>query len=187
MGTGGDAATETGTGSSGGGNGDGGSATGLSVSYQVGPSGATSAYIGSELQITNNTAPATDVSSLKLRYYYTDEVKVMLQMTIQWQHIHQASGPDIPDLTTSSTFGTVSPAAATADSYVEFSFSSSSHPSLGMGEAVVFSWQMQGPDPAQDVYTQTNDYSFDASKGSLTSWSNVVLLQNGSVIWGATP
>jgi hypothetical protein len=51
----------------------------------------------------------------------------------------------------------------------------------------VFSWQMQGPNPAQDVYTQTNDYSFDSSKTTLTSWTHVVLLRNGSVIWGTPP
>jgi hypothetical protein len=56
-----------------------------------------------------------------------------------------------------------------------------------MGQSAIFSWQMQGPDPAHDIYTQTNDYSFDASKGSLTPWSHVVLFVNASVAWGTTP
>ncbi len=60
-------------------------------------------------------------------------------------------------------------------------------PGPDYGEAAVFAWQMQGPDPAKDVYTQTGDYSFDLSKAVLTSWDHVVLLQNGAVAWGTPP
>jgi hypothetical protein len=158
--------------------------TGLSVSYQVEQSGATSPYLGCQLSIVNVSAPPTSLTGLKLRYYYTDEVHLAQQMTINWSHVGTA-GPNL-DLTVTSSFGSVAPAAPTADSYIEFAYSSS-HPSLAMGESAIFSWQMQGPDPSHDVYTQTNDYSFDASKTTLTAWTHVVLLQNGSVAWGVVP
>jgi hypothetical protein len=105
-------------------------------------------------------------------------------MTINWSHI-STSGADA-DSTVTYTIAPLVPAAPEADTYVEFSFSSS-HTLLGAGESVVFSWQLQGPDPATDIYTQTNDYSFDASDTTLTTWDHVVLLQNGSVAWGIVP
>ena len=46
---------------------------------------------------------------------------------------------------------------------------------------------MNGPNQATDIYTQTNDYSFDASKTSVTTWDHVVLLQNSTVLWGTVP
>ncbi len=159
--------------------------TGLSVEYQVADPTAMSAYIGATLSILNSATTSATLSGLSLRYYYTDEVHMTLQMTINWSHI-STTGANA-DVSVSSSFGTVVPAATNADSYVEFTFSSGSHPALGMGESAVFAWQMQGPDPAHDMYTQTNDYSFDATKTSLASWDHVVLLQGGTVLWGTVP
>jgi hypothetical protein len=167
-----------------GGNGGPPPSTGLSVLYQVGASASTSAYLGCEISITNGGTSSPAVSSLKARYYFTDEVHLTEQMTINWSHI-STSGADA-DSTVTAAFAPLVPAATDADTYIEFSFSSG-HSSLAPGEAFVFSWQLQGPDPAKDVYTQSNDYSFDASKTSLTSWSHIVLLQNGSVVWGQLP
>jgi hypothetical protein len=41
--------------------------------------------------------------------------------------------------------------------------------------------------PSSQQYTQTNDYSFNASDGALTSWNHVVLLVSGSVAFGVAP
>jgi hypothetical protein len=89
-------------------------------------------------------------------------------------------------LAVTSAFAPFVPATPSADTYIEFGFSSS-HPMLAPGESAVFSWQMQGPDPSKNVYTQTNDYSFDASRTTLTSWDHIVLLQNGILLWGTPP
>jgi hypothetical protein len=89
-------------------------------------------------------------------------------------------------LTVTTTVAPLAPAAVGADTYIEFAFSSG-HSALGHGESAVFSWQMQGPDPAKDVYTQTNDYSFDASKTTLNAWDHVVLVQNGKIVSGKAP
>jgi mannan endo-1,4-beta-mannosidase len=158
--------------------------TGLSVQYQVMDPAASSAYIGATLSILNSSSTSVTVSGLSLRYYYTDDVHMTPQMTINWSHI-STSGANT-DLSVSDSFAALTPSATGADSYIEFTFSSG-HGALATGESAVFSWQMQGPNPAQDVYTQSNDYSFDASKTSLTNWDHVVLLQGGSVLWGVVP
>jgi hypothetical protein len=158
--------------------------TGLSVLYQVGPSAATSAYLGCELSVQNSGTQSPAVSTLTARYYFTNQVDLTPQMTINWSHI-STSGANA-DLTVTFAFVPLVPAAQGADTYIEFGFSSS-HSLLAPGESAVFSWQMQGPDPAEDMYTQTNDYSFDPSKTALASWDHVVLLENGSVVWGMAP
>jgi hypothetical protein len=89
-------------------------------------------------------------------------------------------------LAVSFAFLPLVPATLGADTYIEFRFSSG-HSLLAPGESAVFSWQMQGPDPSKDVYTQTDDYSFDPSKTALATWNHVVLLENGSIVWGIAP
>jgi hypothetical protein len=132
-----------------------------------------------------NTGPGSPaISTLKARYYFTDEVHLAEQMTINWSHV-TTSGANADSMVT-WTFAPVIPPVKGADTYIEFGFSSG-HSLLGPGESVMFAWQMQGPDPAKDLYTQSNDYSFDDSKKTLTAWTHVVLLQNGSVVWGSAP
>jgi hypothetical protein len=161
------------------------SQTGLSVLYEVQDPAAMSAYIGCELSITNSGTGSPGLSDLKARYYYTDEVQQTPQITINWSHV-STSGAD-EDLEVTSSVVSLVPAVTDADTYVEFSFSSNSSPALTPGESAMFSWQLQGPTPSQDIYTQTNDYSFDASTTTLTSWDHIVLLQSGTVVWGLTP
>jgi hypothetical protein len=159
--------------------------TGLSVLYLVEDTSATSAYIGCELSVLNSSTASPSISDFKVRYYYTDEVHQTPQMTINWSHV-STSGAD-QDLEVTSSFVALSPVVTDADTYIEFSLASSSSPTLAPGDAAQFSWQMQGPSPAQDVYTQTNDYSFNSSLTTLTSWDHVVLLESGTVVWGVTP
>jgi hypothetical protein len=159
-------------------------ATGLSVLYSVQDSSATSAYIGCELSVANSGSTPVDLSSLEVRYYYTDDVHLTPQININWSHVSTSSAD--ATLTVTDTVGPLTPPAATADTYIAFDFSSS-HSQLGPGESAVFSWQLQGPDPSKDVYTQTNDYSFNAGMTTLAPWDHVVLTQSGSVAWGVLP
>jgi len=81
----------------------------------------------------------------------------------------------------------LTPAKSTADSYLEFAFSSG-HTALAPAESIDLSWQMNGPTPASDTYNQSNDYSFDASKnGAPVNWDHVVLLDGTKVIFGTPP
>jgi hypothetical protein len=159
--------------------------TGLSVLYEVEDQTSSSAYIGCELSVLNSSSASPSISNFTIRYYYTDEVHQTPQMTINWSHV-STSGAD-EDLEVTSSFVAISPPVTDADTYIEFSLASGSSPTLAPGDAAQFSWQMQGPLPAQDVYTQTNDYSFNASLTTLTAWNHVVLLESGTVVWGVVP
>jgi hypothetical protein len=37
------------------------------------------------------------------------------------------------------------------------------------------------------TFTQTNDYSFDATKTAYAYWSNVTLYVSGTLVWGTEP
>ena len=188
-GAGGGAATG-GTGGTSGTGGSGGSMTdastaGLHVLYAVLKTQTSSPYVQCELHAKNNGGTPVPVSELKLRYYFTDEVKKAPQIMINWSHVC-APGNCGHDLTVTSAVTPVVPPATSADTYIEFGFSSG-RASLGPGDSADFTFQMQGPNPATDVYTQTNDYSFDGARTALSAWPNVVLLQNGNVAWGTPP
>jgi hypothetical protein len=108
-----------------------------------------------------------------------------MQIMINWSHVcipGNCSGP----LMVTPSVAALAPAATGADTYVEFTLASS-HSTIGPGESADFAFQMQGPNPGTDVYTQNNDYSFDSSKTTAAPWDHAVLLQNGIVIWGTLP
>jgi hypothetical protein len=138
-----------------------------------------------ELHVKNTGTSAAQVAELKLRYYFTDEVKKTPQIMLNWSYLCTPGNCGNSMMVTSVVASNVPPATR-ADTYIEFGLTSP-HASLGPGESADFAFQMQGPNPATDVYTQTNDYSFDSSKTTPSLWPNVVLLQNGNVAWGAPP
>jgi hypothetical protein len=188
-GTGGTAPTG-GTGGTSGTGGSGGSTTdastaGLHVLYAALKTQPSSPYVQCEIHVKNNGSVPVQVSELKLRYYFTDEVKKPPQIMINWSHVC-APGNCGHTLTVTSAAMPNVPPASSADTYIEFGFSSG-RTSLGSGDSADFTFQMQGPNPATDVYMQTNDYSFDASKTAVSAWPNIVLLQNGNVAWGTPP
>jgi hypothetical protein len=157
--------------------------TGLSVQYAVQDSAAMSAYIGCELSVVNSGSMAVAVSSLEARYYYLAG-GFAPQMTINWSHV-STSGANTDLGVTYSVVAMQSPAPS-ADTYIAFDLSSS-HSMLAPGESAVFSWQLQGPNPAADIYDQSSDYSFNGAMTALTSWPHVPLFESGSVVWGAPP
>jgi endoglucanase len=186
-----DAANDAGGTAGAGGAADSGGATpdamtsGLSVRYAALKAQASSAYVQCELHADNTGSSLVPLSELKLRYYFSDDVKKTPQITINWSHVC-VPGNCGSTLAVTSTVNALTPPEATADTYLEFSFSSN-HPILGPGDTADFAFQMQGPNPAADVYTQTNDYSFDASKTTPSNWDHVVLLRDTAVVWGLPP
>ncbi len=163
---------------------DAGFVAGFSVLYMAEDSHATTSYVTVELHAKNGGSSAAQIGELKVRYYFTDEPKKTPKVTIQWSHVTTATSNG--DMAVSSTVAAVVPPTAKADSYVEFGFSGG-HPTLAPGESADFSWRMNGPNEGTDIYTQSNDYSFDASKTTVTTWDHVVLLRNGTVVWGTPP
>jgi endoglucanase len=164
---------------------DAGFVAGMQVLYGAQTTTAMSSYIGCELHAKNGGTSMVAVSELKLRYYYTNEaIGKVPTLTLFWSHI--TTGGAQPALTVTWMVNTLTPAKNNADTYIEFSLSSG-QTNLAPNQSADFSWQLQGPNPSTDVYTQTNDYSFDATKTTPQLWDHVVLLRNGTVVWGTPP
>jgi hypothetical protein len=178
-------ASSAGATSSGGTTGSGGSVSngGFVVQYACMKTAAMSPYVEAEINAKNTGSSTIPVAELKLRYYFTDEPRVTNQMTNNFSHI-STSGSNQTLNVTSVVAGLV-PTETGADTYIEFSFTSDH--ALAPNEAMDFAWQMDGPDQSKDIYNQSNDYSFDATKTTLTNWDHVVLFHNGTVVWGALP
>jgi len=170
---------------SGGSTGSGGSVSngGFVVQYTCLKTAAMSAYVEAEINAKNTGSSTIPVAELKLRYYFTDEPRVTNQMTNNFSHISTAGSNQTLNVT--SVVAGLVPTVTGADTYIEFSFTSDH--SLAPGEAMDFAWQMDGPDQSKDIYNQSNDYSFDASKTAPANWDHLVLFHNGTVVWGALP
>jgi hypothetical protein len=174
----------TGTGGSGGGSGGSGGTLvitdGFGIEYSVLSGDASSSTISCQLDIVNSGSETVPLAEMTVRYYYTSEVTVATTIDVNWAGLN----PGFTDLAPSLTGQAVpmDTPVANADSYVEFGFSGGA-PAIAPGETASISWQIRASDWSMN-FTQTDDYSFDASKTSAEAWDHVVLLHNGSAIWG---
>jgi len=167
---------------------DAGAVAGFSVRYLNEQTSATNNYIKCTLSIFNNSGQSVPLTELTLRYYYTSEVTN--PTTIDTNYAHASGGQTYADLTSKITKKTVAltPATANANTYVELGFAGGSPNILSGDVATEVAWQIHENNYAQS-YTQTNDYSFDASKtGSPQLWDHVALYRNGTtLLWGTPP
>jgi hypothetical protein len=185
-GTTGTGGSTSGGSTSGGSTGSGGSVSGNGVTaqYKVVSGNAMSSYIQCELYVLNAGPNTYAVSDLKVRYYYTDDVKTTTDWSLNWSHI--STGGANQNVTVTEASMAMVPTKPNADTYFEFSFAPAGQSTIGPGQGIAFSWRFNASTQSLQ-YTQTNDYSFDASKTTQADWSHIVVLQNGTVIWGATP
>jgi len=164
---------------------DAGAIAGFQVLYGNMKIGTTSPYIECELHAKNGGSSTAAVSDLKLRYYFTNDFKLAPQFMLNWSHVSTPGSQE--NMTVTYTVNAIAPPKNNADTYIEFSLASPSHTNLSPNESADFSWQIQGPDPSTNIYTQTNDYSWDPGRTSPQQWDHVVLLRSGTVIWGTPP
>jgi cellulose 1,4-beta-cellobiosidase len=156
------------------------------IEYEVEISAATTAAIGSQIWIVNNGSSPVNLDDLTVRYYLTNEVSATLTNSLNWANVGVVGGSSagFPTGNIGITVVPLSPPVASADTYVEFSFTGSNM--LPANQYVQFSWRVQ--DFSSQNFTQTGDYSFSAAATAETSWQNVVLLYQGqSVVWGVPP
>ena len=156
------------------------------VQYKVEISATSTAAIGSQFWIVNNSINQVNLNDLTLRYYFTNEVAAALIKSINWANVGALGGPNanFPPGDISVAVVPMAMPVASADTYVEFGFNLS-NPMLSAGHRVQFSWTVQNF--ASQKFNQPGDYSFNAG-GSQMDWPNVVLFQNQSVVvWGMEP
>ncbi len=147
----------------------------LKVQYKTADANATTNTLRPWMQIVNSGTTAVNLSDLKLRYWYTND-----GATSQNYYCDYA-GVGCGNIT--SRFVNLSGTVTGANNYVELGFTSgtlAANSSLG---------EIQDRIAKSDWsnYTQTGDYSFDASKTNYADWNKITLYKNGVLVWGTEP
>jgi hypothetical protein len=147
----------------------------LVVQYMTPTTGAT-ADIAVHVEIANNGASAEDLTALTLRYWYTADGS-----------LSQAFACDYAVLgcgTVQAKFVTMAAPVATADHYLELSFTGGAI-AAGAGSGEI---QARFHDASYAVtFTQTNDYSFNAAYTAYAPWNHITLYRGGALVFGVEP
>ncbi len=154
----------------------GGGPTGdLVLQYRAADTNISDNQIKPHFNIKNEGNSAVDLSSLKIRYYFTKDSSQNMNAWIDWA---QVGGSNI-QTTFSSASGT------NTDTYVELSFSAGAGSIQSNGQSGDIQLRMSKTDWSN--FNESNDYSFDSTKTSYTDWDRVTLYQNGTLVWGTAP
>jgi hypothetical protein len=152
-------------------------AVSLKVQYKAGDTAASTSQIKPFFTIYNMGTGAVALSALKVRYWFTADGASGQTWTCDYAAVTCAKVTGVVN-----SMGT---AQTGADSYMEVSFASSAGNITPGGN----SGEVQNHVSKSDFtnYTQTGDYSFDATKTAYADWNKITLYYNGTLVWGAEP
>jgi aryl-phospho-beta-D-glucosidase BglC (GH1 family) len=128
------------------------------------------------LNIVNTGSTTVALNTVTVRYYYT--IDGAQAQSVFCDYTPRGCG------NVTGTFGTVSPATATADTYLQVAFSSGAG-SLSAGQSTG-DIQLRVAKTNWANYNETNDYSY-AGNTSLTDNANIVVFVSGAAVWGTAP
>ena len=148
----------------------------LRVQYKAGDTAASSTQPKPQFQILNTSSAAIPLSALTVRYWYT--IDGAAAQTFNCDYAVMGCSNIV------GTFGSLSGGTTTADSYMQIGFTGSGTiPAGGSSNEI----QTRINKSTWAAYTQTNDYSFDATKTAYADWNNMTMYYNGTLIWGVEP
>lgn len=149
----------------------------VKIQYMSGATTASSPAIAPKLILFNTGNTSIPLNELKVRYWYTADGA---QPQSYWCDFAIVGCANI-----SAQFVTMQTPKASASHYLEISFTSGAG-SLAAGSNT---GQIQNRFSKNDWsnYTQTGDYSFDASKTQFADWNHITVYRNGVLIWGVEP
>jgi chitodextrinase len=154
-----------------------GSTSTLKAQYHVMAAAGSTAQITPLLRVANTGTSAVALSTITLRYWYTEDGTGA-----------QTSSCDYwPGGCANVTFKFVkmATAAATADTYLELGFTSGAGSVAAGGNSADIQFRFAKND--YTAFDQTNDWSYDGTKLGPTDSSHVTLYQNGVLVWGLEP
>lgn len=147
---------------------------GIKAQFYNGNRDTSTNSISVNFNLVNNRISPVDLSTIKLRYYFTNDGTQTDNFACDYSPIGNSN--------VSGTFSSAS--ASNADKYLEVGFSSSAG-NLVAGSSIVITTRIWKSDWSS--FTQTNDYSFNSSATAYADSTSVTVYQNGSLIWGVEP
>ncbi|MDF2589503.1 MAG: Mannan endo,4-beta-mannosidase, Cellulose 1,4-beta-cellobiosidase [Anaerocolumna sp.] len=141
-----------------------------------GNTGATTNGISPKFKLVNTGTTDINLSNVKLRYYYTINGDVSQSFWCDWASIGSEN--------VKSQFVKLTAPTASADYYLEISFTASAG-TLKAGQSA----EVQGRFSKSNWsnYTQTDDYSFNASSNQYVNSDKVTGYINNELVWGIEP
>jgi hypothetical protein len=149
----------------------------LMAQYMNGATGDPISDITPHFQILNNGVTAQDLTTVTLRYWYTEDASTSQAFACDYALIGCA--------VISAKFVAMTTPTATADHYMELSFSSGSVEGEG---GITGTIDTRFHDSTYStMMTQSNDYSYVATDTAFTSSAQITLYEAGTLVWGVEP
>jgi lysophospholipase L1-like esterase len=149
-------------------------ADGIKIQFYNGNTEETSNSIYLNFNIVNNGTTALDLSTVKMRYYFTNDGSQENNFACDYSSIGSSN--------VTGSFGTL--AATNTDKYLEISFGSEAGTLAANSNVYVFGriWKSDW-----SAFTQTNDYSFHTASKSFADSTTVTGYLNGTLACGSEP
>ncbi|HEX6290783.1 MAG TPA: glycoside hydrolase family 9 protein [Herpetosiphonaceae bacterium] len=148
---------------------------GLKVQYRAGDTNVGDNQIKPHFNVVNTGTTSVPLSELKIRYWYTIDGDKPQNYWCDYATVGCG--------TITARFVKLTTPRTTADYYLEVGFTGGTlAPGASTGEI-----QNRFSKSDWTTYTESNDYSFDATKTVFTDWSRVTLYRNGTRVWGTEP
>jgi hypothetical protein len=147
----------------------------IELKYDTNTAAASTQDIRPWIDLYNHGSIAQDLTELTVRYYFTADGSQSQMAVCDYAMI----GSTLVQY----KFVTMVTPKPTADHYLEISFTGSSIPAGGHTDAI----QNRFHDSSFAAMMQTNDYSFDGTKTTLTDWDHITVFRNGTLVWGTEP
>ncbi|MFD3326885.1 cellulose binding domain-containing protein [Streptomyces sp. NPDC058701] len=150
----------------------------VKVQYRTSAAGATADQVEPWFKVVNNGTTTVALNQVRLRYYFkADGPATQYRFACSWAVKGCAN--------ITGTFGTLATPTATADRYLEITFTGgagSLAPGTDTGDL-----QLRFHRADWQTLNQSDDYSFDAARTAYGDFAKVTAQVGGSTVWGTAP
>lgn len=150
----------------------------VKVQYRTSATGATADQAEPWFKVVNNGSAAVSLDQVRIRYYFkADGPDTQYRYACSWAVKGCAN--------ITGTFGTLATPTATADRYLEITFTGGAG-TLAPG-ADTGDMQLRFYRADWQTLRQSDDYSFDGTRTAYGDWGKVTARLGASTVWGTAP